>query len=122
MAKILTCPICGTFKVGVQRKVKTCSPECGQILLTRTRGAKWRSEIGKMGHRASTPGRVARQNAKWAPVPFKLAKAIHRQGYDTGFSTGQRSGFAKGYDQALRDMGVGTQMRLEEYRRQQRTA
>jgi hypothetical protein len=54
-------------------------------------------------------------------VPVELGRAVYTKGYNSGHAMGKRTGFAKGYEQALKDMGVGTEMRLEEYRRQ-RTA
>jgi hypothetical protein len=125
--KTLKCPICGTFRAGVKRSQQTCSARCGQHWATRQRGPEWRKgnmqKAARAGAAVANKAKHERWRAKWPDVPLDALRVVHKSAYDSGFNTGIKSSaaFARGYEQALKDLGVGTEMRLEEYRRQ-RTA
>jgi hypothetical protein len=103
--KTLKCPICGTFKSGVPRVRKTCSRACGQILMKREHGPDWHKRIGTIAGKTSAQSAHKRTESGWRAkfptVPVELGREV----------------YTKGYEQALKDMGVGTEVRLGEYRR-----
>jgi hypothetical protein len=119
--KTLKCPICGTFKSGVPRVRKTCSRACGQILMKREHGPDWHKRIGTIAGKTSAQSAHKRTESGWRAkfptVPVELGRAVYTKGYNSGHAMGKRTGYAKGYEQALKDMGVGTEVLLGEYRR-----
>jgi hypothetical protein len=86
--KTLVCRVCGKVRIGVPRRQQTCSRVCGQRTpesIARNRGSGKRGGLGSG---------IARR------------KYAHTKEYLAGYSNGWRSGYARGYEQALKDSAL----------------
>jgi hypothetical protein len=94
--KVLTCPICGTVRVGVPRHRQACSRVCAQALMKQRHGADWHRRIGHKAGLGTALAQRKRTDAlwgkRWPEVPPAIARAIYKQGYNSGWLAGSRHG------------------------------